>query len=114
MIEKCEYLAMDTRQLIGKRIKSLREAAKMSQEKLAEKVGISHKYLSSIERGKENPTLETFIRLAEALNVETSELFRYQHEKPADELRRIVEDWLENSDMQDLKSAIRLLETIYQ
>jgi transcriptional regulator with XRE-family HTH domain len=105
---------MDTRQLIGKRIKSLRQAKALSQEQLAERIGISHKYLSSIERGKENPTLETFIRLADALNVETSEIFRYQHEKPADELRKIINDWLNHGDPEKLKSAARLLETIYQ
>ena len=105
---------MDTRQLIGKRIKSLRQTKRMSQETLAERVGISHKYLSSIERGKENPTLETFIRIADALNVETSELFRYQQEKPVDELRKMIEGWLEDGNPEKLKLAAKLLQTVYQ
>ncbi len=86
----------------------------MSQEQLAERTGISHKYLSSIERGKENPTLDTFIRLAGALNVETSEIFGYEQEKSADDLRRIIDAWLKESDPEKLKVAMRLLRTIYQ
>jgi len=68
---------MEVKQLIGLRIKNLRRSKGLSQEELAEKMGISPKYLSSIERGKENPTLDTFIKLAEALNIVISVTSRY-------------------------------------
>ena len=48
---------MTVKELIGKRIKEARQARRLSQEALSEKVSLSAKYLSSIERGKENPTL---------------------------------------------------------
>jgi len=48
---------MDVKQMIGSRIKEIRTKKGFTQEQLAEKIDISPKYLSSIERGKENPTL---------------------------------------------------------
>ena len=65
---------MSVKELIGKRIKEARQAKGLSQEALSEKIGMSAKYLSSVERGKENPTLDTLIKLADALEVEASEL----------------------------------------
>ena len=58
---------METRKLVGMRIKGLRRGRGYSQEKLAEVTGINAKYLSSIERGEENPTLDLFIRLSQGL-----------------------------------------------
>ena len=41
--------------MIGSRIQEIRTQKGITQDQLSEKVGISPKYLSSIERGKENP-----------------------------------------------------------
>ena len=70
----------DEKKMIGKQIKTLRQARGMSQEELSEKVSINPKYLSAIERGKANPTLDIFTRLAEALNVSLPDLFDYELE----------------------------------
>ncbi|MBI4689076.1 MAG: helix-turn-helix transcriptional regulator, partial [Nitrospirae bacterium] len=71
---------MEKKKVIGLRIKELRRAKNMSQEKLSEKIGISSKYLSSIERGKGNPSLDTVIKLALALDVELSDVFTLSHQ----------------------------------
>lgn len=54
---------------IGRRIAMRREQIKLKQNALAEIVGISNNYLSSIERGKEKPSLEILVRLCNALRV---------------------------------------------
>ena len=54
---------------IGQRIARRRIHAGLKQNALAEKIGISNNYLSSIERGRENPTLETFIAICKVLQV---------------------------------------------
>ena len=59
----------------GKRVRALRAEAGLSQEKLAEKAGMHPTYLSDIERGQRNPTLEVISRLAKALGVRIRELF---------------------------------------
>lgn len=59
---------------IGKRIKEKRLDRSWSQENLSEKVGLSPVYIGMIERGEKQPKLETFIRIANALNVSADEL----------------------------------------
>ena len=54
---------------LGKRIAKRREQNGMKQNVLAEKVGISNNYLSSIERGKEKPSLEVVVRICIELEV---------------------------------------------
>ena len=105
---------MDSKQLIGKRIKGLRQARGLSQATLAEKVGMSPKYLSSIERGKENPTLDTFIRLSAALGVELAELFQYEHERSPKELKQFISSVLKDPDETKLGLAVRALKAIYE
>ena len=54
---------------IGKRIRTCREEKGWSQEIFAEKIGLSVTYTGMIERGEKVPKLETFIRIANALEV---------------------------------------------
>jgi len=63
--------------MIGMRIAELRNSKGFTQERLADKTEISSKYLSSIERGKENPTLDTLIKLSESLGVNIEDIFRF-------------------------------------
>ena len=55
--------------LIGKRIRTIREEKGWKQEVFAEKVGLSPTYIGMIERGEKIPKLETFVRIANVLNV---------------------------------------------
>jgi DNA-binding XRE family transcriptional regulator len=57
-------------------VRRVRENQSASQEKLAEWAEIDRTYVSMIERGKRNPTLEIANRLAVALDVKLSELIR--------------------------------------
>ena len=54
---------------IGKRIRTCREQKGWTQLAFAEKVGISIAYTGMIERGEKIPKLETFIRIANVLEV---------------------------------------------
>lgn len=65
---------MDKKKLLGKRIREIRKRQALSQEKLGERAGISAQYVSNIERGVENPTLDLLLRLAEALKVSLGEM----------------------------------------
>ena len=54
---------------IGKRIRTCREQKGWTQQAFAEKVGLSIAYTGMIERGEKIPKLETFIRIANVLEV---------------------------------------------
>ena len=56
------------KQEIGKRIEILREDCKMTREELAEKAGVSTKFLYEIEKGKKGLSALTLLKLARVLN----------------------------------------------
>ena len=53
-----------------------RTALNMSQETLAAEASCHPTYVSLLERGKRNPSLDTMLKIAEALNTKASELVR--------------------------------------
>ena len=59
---------------IGQRIRKIRKAHGLSQEELAEKVGISTPHMSHIETGNTKLSLPVFVDIANALQVRTDEL----------------------------------------
>ena len=61
--------------LLGKNIKTARQAVKLSQEKLALETNIDRSYTSGIERGVRNPSLNKIIRIANRLDKTPAELF---------------------------------------
>lgn len=56
------------------RLKQFRVNRGMTQEALAEKAGISRVYVARLETGKQDPTLTTLMKLANALKVKVAEL----------------------------------------
>ena len=66
---------------IGQRIRRIRKAHKLSQEELAEKVGISTTHMSHIETGNTKLSLPVFVYIAEALEVQTDSLL---YDQPRD------------------------------
>lgn len=59
---------------IGQRIRKFRKANNLSQEQLAEKVGISTTHMSHIETGNTKLSLPVFVDIAKVLSVRTDEL----------------------------------------
>jgi transcriptional regulator with XRE-family HTH domain len=55
-----------------------RVAAGLSQEELAERTGLSQTWISRLEKGTANPTMETLKSLAEAFSIGVQELFEEQ------------------------------------
>ncbi|WP_253073385.1 helix-turn-helix domain-containing protein [Sodalis ligni] len=67
----------DITALFGQRIKALRLQAGLSQEAFADKCGLDRTYISGIERGVRNPTLEGIVVIAGGLGIELVTLFDY-------------------------------------
>jgi transcriptional regulator with XRE-family HTH domain len=60
---------MDMRRLVGRNVARLRREKGLTQEDVAARSGFSQQYLSSLERGRRNPTVITLYELAQALGV---------------------------------------------
>lgn len=104
---------MDKKKLIGLRIKELRKRQGLSQDVLAEKAETSPNYVSRMERGTENPTLDMLIKLSEALDVDMADLFDFKHQVNAKALRNLLRNLASEIDSEEqLKTAVRMLRVI--
>jgi transcriptional regulator with XRE-family HTH domain len=105
---------MDRKVLLGKRIQELRKSRKFSQEELAEKAGISSQYVSNIERGKENPTLDMLFTLTDALKVTLSEMCDYEPVGNMDRksVENLLRELLRTADIGRLKTAAKVLKAV--
>jgi len=63
------------RKKFGQRLAALRRGARISQEALADRCGFARSYMSRIERGKANPSLDAIETLADGLKVSVREFF---------------------------------------
>lgn len=70
-----KHSEVDFKKVVGKRVKTLRLKAGLTQDVLSERCGIYRTYLSRIEAGSANPTLLVMIALASTLGVHVCELF---------------------------------------
>lgn len=62
--------------IVGKVIQRNRERNGLSQEVVSGLADIGRTHLSAIERGVRKPTLETFFKIAEAMNIEPHQLLK--------------------------------------
>lgn len=63
----------DDKEFVGKKIKQLRTNAGLSQAELSEKIGMTEKNLSNIERGLQYPALNSFLKLLDILDISVGE-----------------------------------------
>lgn len=66
----------DSLKVFGERLRELREKRDLSQIRLSELAGLNRNYVGDVERGRRNPCLDNIIKLADAMGVNASELFR--------------------------------------
>jgi transcriptional regulator with XRE-family HTH domain len=77
---------------IGQRIRNKRKQSMLSQEELAEKIGISTTHMSHIETANTKLSLQVLINIAEALHVSTDELlFEKSGTVKEDSVDRIID-----------------------
>ncbi|AJM78275.1 XRE family transcriptional regulator [Rathayibacter toxicus] len=60
--------------VLGAQLRDLRRSRGMTQERLAEELGMTPRYLAGIERGERNFTLDSVDVLAKQLSVESLDL----------------------------------------
>lgn len=62
------------RAAVGRRLQQVRRERKLSQEALADLVGLHRAYMGHLEQGRRNFPIDTLYRLARALDVEPADL----------------------------------------
>lgn len=80
--------------LVGEKLRMIRKAKGLTQEELAERCGLSFSYISDIERGGRNVTLESLDKLLVALEVTPDEVFSFKNiegDNAVDDKRAMIE-----------------------
>ena len=81
---------MNTKELLGLKVKKFRKQQKLTQEKLAEIIGVDNGYISKLEVGQNFPSISTLEKIAAALNIELYELFQFTKGKDKDFKQEII------------------------
>ncbi|MBQ4115151.1 helix-turn-helix transcriptional regulator [bacterium] len=79
-------MSLNIKKQIGQRIKTLRANKGLSQEQLAEKLGIAPRTLCGIEIGKNFFTASTLEKILEILEITPQDLFKINHLQPQEDL----------------------------
>lgn len=103
---------MNKQKLFGKRIKELRKNKNLTQEQLAESVGVYQKQIGNIETGTYFTTMPNLEKIANALNVQIKDLFDFEHLKNDDELKEELIFIIKNAPKEKLKTIYRIIKDI--
>ena len=105
---------MNTLQLFGRRLKELRKLKKLTQEQLAELVGLDPKQICRIENGGCFTTFETLEKIAKIFNVNISDLFYCEHKKPKDALIKEMNEIFENASDENIELIYKIVMAVVQ
>ena len=91
---------------LGKRIKGIREEKNLTQQQIAEALGVSVHTISKYEQGQREPSLEVMSKIADILEVELFELMVDKDE--------VLKKWNVQLDNDQLSKETQLLELLQQ
>ena len=101
-----------TKKLVGARIKELRRQAGLTQEKLAERVGLDSRHLSRLEVGRHFPSLQSLEKIAFVLNVQLVEFFQFPGEVSTAALRDYLTKFAKRATDSQLRLAVRVVKLV--
>ena len=102
-------MAKEVRTRLGARLREWRRLRRFTQEQLAERAGLSYKFIGEIERGRGNPTVDTLFRLSQALDLDVVDLLG-----PADSVRPTEIYGLSAREVQLVREAAQSLDDVVE
>jgi CheY-like chemotaxis protein len=96
---------LNLKALLGAAIKRHRSALGVSQEELAYRASLHRTYVSDVERGARNPSVESIEKLARGLEISVSALF--EHAGNSSEAKQVVEILLVESNPREVRRILR-------
>ena len=97
---------------IGQRIRKVRKTKRLSQEQLAERIGISTTHMSHIETGNTKLSLPVLAKIAEELSVGTAALLSDAPKPDKAKLSAEVQEILDSFEIDELPVAVEVLRAL--
>ena len=97
---------------LGRRIFALRTAKGLSQDKLAEKAGISVKHVGKIERGVANASIKCLADIAKALDMSARDILEVEHEQGREDLLAELTIAIPKLPYKDMQIVFRLMKVL--
>ncbi len=103
---------MDVKKLLGRNIKKYRKSLNLSQEELAEKLNISPKHLSNIERGRKFASAELIGKLSDTLKISVSSLFfdeeNFKNPDTVKKIKKVIDKELSKTKKELFKKIVEI------
>ena len=103
---------MNLKESFAKRLKQIRKSRGMTQEELAELVGVAPRHISFIETARSFPSSELMERLCKALNISCCALFNFDDEFTREELIEKILELIKRTDVKKLKSFYKIVSEV--
>lgn len=97
---------------LGKRLRELRERAGLTQDKAAERAGITGKYWGEVERGSVAVSALVLHRMAGALGSSAADIMETEHVGSRHDVLNRIATSLDQADDGTLRLYLRLLRTL--
>lgn len=110
---------MNLTKRVGMNIRSIRKAQKLTIDELAEMCDFQAPYLSDVERGERNITLQTLTKILDALQVDAANVLipeaRVQRDSPnsRNEILSLLINTLEDKDEDDIRMLLNVSNEIF-
>ncbi len=99
-------------EMLGARIREQRKKKRLTQEQLAEMLGIDQKHMSRIELGKSYPSLDRLTMIAEALEVPLPSLFKFTHMGDERELVQQINEMVQKLGEADQRRVFKIVKAL--
>lgn len=100
------------KEILGKKIRQLSIQRGFSQEALSERIDISPRHMCTIENGNSFPSIETFVKIAEILDMDINQFFNLSSAKN-DKLKSEIYDLVQVSNVKQLNLIRDIIKVIH-
>ncbi len=101
----------NVRQKIGLRIRMVRKRQKLTQENLAEKAGLTGKFIGAIERGESYPSFAKLESIATALECDLRHFFEIDYiEESKQELNKLIQKRIKALSQDDRRYILKIMD----
>lgn len=105
---------MDTKKLLGLRIKELRKTKNITQEKLAEMVNVEPTTISNIECGRNYPNIATLEKILNILDCNFQDVFNFEHFDDKNVLARKLKNYIDNANESEIEFLYKTVVNLKQ